>query len=145
VHRLVRYSFSIAACLCLAFAADDLGISAEAQHVANSVRAGVDSYLANCSACHQTSGEGIPGVFPPLKGSGVVNRDDASKHIRAILYGMKDARAGGVTYTAVMPPFAGALSNEEVAAIVNYERISWGNRGKPVTAAQVAAQRDHSE
>jgi cytochrome c oxidase cbb3-type subunit 2 len=44
-----------------------------------------------------------------------------------------------------MPPFAGALSNEEVAAIVNYERTSWGNRGKPVTAAQVAAQRDHSE
>jgi mono/diheme cytochrome c family protein len=145
MHTLFRHSFAIAAGLCLAFAARERGFSAEAERVPNHTQGGLDSYLAHCSACHQTGGEGIPGVFPPLKGSGVVNKDDASKHIRAILYGMKDARAGGVTYTAVMPPFAAALSNEEVAAIVNYERTSWGNRGKPVTAAQVAAQRDHSE
>jgi mono/diheme cytochrome c family protein len=131
--------------LCLAFAADDLGISAEAQHVPNSVRAGVDSYLANCSACHQTGGEGIPGLFPPLKGSGVVNKDDATKHIRVILYGMKGARAGGVIYLAVMPPFAGALSDDDIVAIVNYERKSWGNLGKAVTATQVAAERGRSK
>jgi mono/diheme cytochrome c family protein len=145
MHTLFRHSFAIAAGLCLAFAARDRGFSAEAEHLQTNVQAGLDAYLANCSACHQTSGEGLPGLFPPLKGSGVVNKDDAAKHIRAILYGMKDARAGGVTYTAAMPPFAGALSNEEIAAIVNYERTSWGNRGKPVTAAQVAAQRGHSK
>jgi mono/diheme cytochrome c family protein len=145
VHTMFRHSFAIAAGLCLAFAAHDRGLSAEPQQLPNNAQAGLNSYLANCSACHQTSGEGLPGVFPPLKGSGVVNKDDAAKHIRVILYGMRDARAGGVTYTAAMPPFAGALSNEEIAAIVNYERTSWGNRGKPVTAVQVAAERGRSK
>jgi cytochrome c oxidase cbb3-type subunit II len=145
VNTMFRHSFAIVAGLCLAFAARERGFSAEAERVPNHTQAGLDSYLANCSACHQASGEGIPGVFPPLKGSGVVNKDDAAKHILAILYGMKNARAGGVTYVAAMPPFAGALSNEEIAAIVNYERTSWGNRGKPVTARQVATQRGRSK
>jgi mono/diheme cytochrome c family protein len=108
---------------------------------ARNADAGRDLYLANCSACHQAGGEGIPGVFPPLKGSGVVNRDDAAKHIRVILDGMQGARAGVVVYTAVMPPFAGALSDAEIAGIVDYERSSWGNHGAPVTAAQVTAER----
>jgi mono/diheme cytochrome c family protein len=145
MHRLVRYSFAIAGCLCLALAAYDVGLSAEKRRPPNNGLAGLDLYLANCSACHQSGGEGIPGLFPPLKGSGVVNKDDAAKHIQAILYGMKGARAGGVVYTAIMPPFAGALSDDDIVAIVNYERKSWGNRGKPVTASQVAAQRGRSK
>jgi mono/diheme cytochrome c family protein len=145
VHRMVRHSFAIAASLCLAFAAQDRGFSAETQRAPNNAQAGLDSYLANCSACHQTSGAGIPGVFPPLKGSGIVNKKDAAKHIQVILYGMKGARSGGVTYAAAMPPFAGALSDEEIADIVNYERGSWGNQGTPVTATQVAVERGRSK
>jgi mono/diheme cytochrome c family protein len=146
VHRMIRHSFAIAASLCLTFSADDVGFSAEAQQpMSNNAQAGLDSYLANCSACHQTSGEGIPGVFPPLKGSGVVNKEDASKHIQVILYGMKSARAGGVIYAAAMPPFAGALSDDDIVAIVNYERRSWGNQGKTVTATQVAEERHRSK
>jgi mono/diheme cytochrome c family protein len=141
VHTMFRHSFAIVAGLCLAFAACDRGFSAEAERMPNHAQAGLDSYVANCSACHQASGEGIPGVFPPLKGSGVVNRDNATQHIRVILYGMKGARAGGLTYAAAMPAFAGALSDDDIVAIVNYERSSWGNRGKQVTAAQVAAER----
>jgi mono/diheme cytochrome c family protein len=112
-----------------------------------SVQAGYDAaksralYIANCSACHQSNGEGLPGVFPPLKGSGVVNKDDAVKHIQVVLNGMQGARAGGVVYAAAMPPFAGALSDAEIAGIIDYERSSWGNHGAPVAAAQVAAER----
>jgi cytochrome c oxidase cbb3-type subunit 2 len=102
---------------------------------------GRDLYIANCSACHQVSGEGLPGVFPPLKGSGVVNKDDAVKHIQLVLNGMQGARAGGVVYAAAMPPFAGVLSDAAIADIIDYERSSWGNHGKPVTAAQVAGER----
>jgi mono/diheme cytochrome c family protein len=102
---------------------------------------GRDLYIANCSACHQAGGEGLPGVVPPLRGSGVVNKDDAGKHIQVILNGMQGARAGGVVYAAVMPKFAGALSDAEISDIINYERSSWGNHGAPVTAAQVAAER----
>ena len=102
---------------------------------------GKDLYIANCSACHLANGEGIPGAFPPLKGSGVVNKDDAAKHIQVVLNGMQGARAGGVVYVSAMPPFAGVLSDAEIADIIDYERSSWGNHGIPVNAAQVAAER----
>jgi mono/diheme cytochrome c family protein len=98
-------------------------------------------YLAHCAACHQAGGEGLPGVFPPLKGSGVVNKDDATKHIQMVLNGMQGGRAGGVIYAAPMPPFADTLSDAQIAGIIDYERSSWGNHGKPVTATQVAAER----
>jgi mono/diheme cytochrome c family protein len=102
---------------------------------------GRDLYIAHCSVCHQANGEGLPNVFPPLQGSGVVNKDDATKHIVVVLDGMQGARAGGVVYASAMPPFAGKLSDAEIADIIDYERSSWGNHGKPVTAAQVAAER----
>jgi mono/diheme cytochrome c family protein len=106
---------------------------------------GSDLYIANCSACHLANGEGIPGAFPPLKGSGVVNKDDAAKHIQVVLNGMQGARAGGVVYASAMPPFAGVLSDAEIADIIDYERSSWGNHGIPVNAAQVAAERAHGQ
>jgi cytochrome c oxidase cbb3-type subunit 2 len=106
---------------------------------------GKDLYISQCSACHQVNGEGLPDVFPPLKGSGVVNKDDAAKHIHVVLYGMQGGRAGGVVYAAAMPPFAATLSDAEVADIIDYERSSWGNHGRPVTAAQVAAERSRPQ
>jgi mono/diheme cytochrome c family protein len=106
---------------------------------------GQDLYIAHCSACHQVGGEGLPGVFPPLKGSGVVNKDDAAKHMHVVLNGMQGGKAGGVLYAAAMPPFAGMLSDADIADIIDYERSSWGNHGKPVTAAQVAAERSSSQ
>ena len=102
---------------------------------------GRDLYIANCAACHLANGEGIPGAFPPLKGSGVVNKDDATKHIQVVLNGMQGGRAGGIVYSSVMPPFGGILSDAEIADIIDYERSSWGNHGTPVNAAQVAAER----
>jgi mono/diheme cytochrome c family protein len=113
----------------------------EAEQAGNDAAKGRDLYIANCSACHQASGEGIPGVFPPLKGSSVVNKDDAAKHIQVVLDGVRGGRAGGVVYAAPMPAFGGALSDAEIADIIDYERRSWGNHGKPVTAGQVAAER----
>lgn len=103
--------------------------------------AGRDLYVSNCSSCHQASGAGLPGVFPPLKGSGVVNKDDPTKHIQVVLNGMQNARAGGVVYAAAMPAFGATLSDGQIAAVINFERRSWGNHGTPVTAAQVAAER----
>ena len=106
---------------------------------------GKDLYISQCSACHQVNGDGLPGVFPPLKGSSVVNKDDAAKHMHVVLYGMQGGRAGGVVYPAAMPPFAGTLSDADIADIINYERSSWGNHGKPVAAAQGSAERSRSQ
>jgi len=102
---------------------------------------GASLYAANCSACHQASGEGIPGAFPPLKGNAAVNDADPSLHIHTVLQGAHGVTIGGVKYTSVMPPFAGQLSDAQIADIINHERSSWGNQARPVTPAEVAAAR----
>lgn len=105
---------------------------------------GAALFTTNCAACHQASGEGLPGAFPSLKGNAVVNDDDAGKHIDVVLHGLHDTEVGGVKYGSPMPPFAGTLSDAEIADIIDYERSSWGNHGKPVTAVDVAAGRAKS-
>jgi cytochrome c oxidase cbb3-type subunit 2 len=102
---------------------------------------GKSLFTATCAACHQATGEGLPGAFPPLKGDAVVNDADPTQHIRVVLYGLQGANVGGVVYSSPMPPFGTSLNDADVASIINYERSSWGNRGTPVTAEQVAAQR----
>jgi cytochrome c oxidase cbb3-type subunit 2 len=102
---------------------------------------GQSLFMANCSACHQATGEGIPGAFPPLKGNAAVDADDPTLHIHTVLQGSHGVTIGGVAYSSVMPPFADQLSDTDIANIVNYERSSWGNHAKPATAADVAAVR----
>lgn len=101
---------------------------------------GAALYTANCVACHQASGEGLPGAFPPLKGSSVVLGNDLELYITIIMKGY-NAR---VPEYGVMPP-VGTTANfkpEEVAAIMNHERTSWGNNAKEVTAEEVKAIMD---
>jgi cytochrome c oxidase cbb3-type subunit 2 len=106
---------------------------------------GAALYTANCSACHQASGEGLPGAFPPLKGNDLVNDDDPTAHIQAVLRGVHDRRVGGVVYGSAMPPFAATLNDIQIAAIIDHERSSWGNHGKLVTVTQVAAERANAK
>ena len=98
-------------------------------------------FEANCAACHQATGTGVPGAFPPLKGNAAVDNDDPTLHIHTVLHGASGVVVGGVKYSSVMPPFAGQLSDDDIANIANYERSSWGNHAKPVTPAEVAALR----
>ena len=74
-------------------------------------------YNANCAACHMPNGEGLPGVFPALKGSQIA-LEDQPKHIDVII--------NGVTGTA-MQAYAKQLTMSEIAAVVTYERNAWGN------------------
>lgn len=94
---------------------------------------GVQLYAETCAACHQTSGEGIAGAFPPLAGSKIVNDPDANILVQIILSGY-DARPE----FGAMPGFANLLTDEEIAAIANHERNSWGNKAPAVTPGQVA-------
>lgn len=102
---------------------------------------GASLYANLCSACHQASGQGLPGVFPPLAGDPVVTAEDPSEHISTVLHGKQGSTIGGVTYASAMPAFAGQLADEEIAAVVNHERTSFGNSAPTVTAEQVAALR----
>ena len=98
---------------------------------------GEELFMTTCSACHQATGKGLPGAFPPLAGSPIVNDPDYSIMVGIILKGY-DARAEYAT----MPPFADKLSDEEIAAIVNHERNSWGNNASQITVEDVKKVRD---
>jgi cytochrome c oxidase cbb3-type subunit II len=101
---------------------------------------GQQLYVANCAACHQAGGEGLPGAFPPLKGDAVVANSDAAEHIRVVLFGLQGKTISGIKYGSPMPPWT-QLSDQDIAAIIDHERSAWGNQGKPITANEVAAVR----
>jgi len=107
----------------------------------NSAGKGLQLFSTNCAACHQAGGDGLPGAFPALKGDPAVNDADPSKHIHVVVFGLEGATIGGVKYDAAMPEFGSQLSDADIADIINYERSSWGNHGKLVTAQDVAAVR----
>lgn len=101
---------------------------------------GKNLFEANCAACHQQNGQGIPGVFPPLANSDyLMARKD--KGIGIILHGLAEKIVvNGVTYDGVMPQML--LSDDAIANILTYVRTSWGNEGELITAAEVKAQRN---
>lgn len=89
---------------------------------------GERTYTAYCAACHQPNGEGLPGIFPALKGSNIALNDQAA-HIDIVLNG----KAG-----TAMQAYAKQLSLKEIAAVITYERNAWGNStGELVQAADV--------
>ena len=102
-------------------------------------------FTANCSPCHQASGEGLPGAFPSLKGNDTVNNPDPTAQILVVLYGLQGVRVGGFVYPTAMPAFGVTLSDADVVGIINHERNAWGNHGAPVTAAMVREQRAHGK
>ncbi len=95
-------------------------------------------YMNTCAACHQADGNGLAGAFPPLAGSPIVNNDNPETLIKIIMQGY-DARAE----YGVMAGFADVLTNEEIAAIANHERSSWGNNARAITAEEVGKIRDY--
>lgn len=102
---------------------------------------GAQLYGNYCSACHQLTGKGVAGVFPPLQGDPVVIADDPAEHIRIVLQGLQGKAINGVSYSSPMPAFGSQLDDEQIAAVINHERSSWGNKAPTVTAEDVAAQR----
>lgn len=102
---------------------------------------GARVFASNCSGCHQPNGRGLPGAFPPLAGDSVVTAADPTRHIEIVLFGASGSTIGGQRYTSPMPPWASLLNDEQVAAVINHERTSWGNAAPTVSAADVAAVR----
>jgi len=102
---------------------------------------GKQLYGAKCVACHQASGLGVAGVFPPLAGAEWVLGSEKVL-VSILLHGVQgELVVKGNTYNGVMPAF-GTLSDEEIAAVLSYIRSDWGNQAAAITAATVKAQRE---
>jgi nitrite reductase (NO-forming)/hydroxylamine reductase len=97
-------------------------------------------YNSHCAACHQISGLGMSGVFPPLANSDYL-LEDKDRAIQTVIGGLTGKiTVNGKDYNAVMPNFS-YLKDAEVANIVTYIMNSWGNKGFQVNASEVAAAR----
>ncbi len=93
-------------------------------------------YAANCQSCHQQNGEGLKGAFPPLKGSKIVLDDNPEIMIEIIMNGYSGRVGEGF---AVMPAIGtnNNLNPEEITAIINHEKTSWGNNAKKINVDEV--------
>lgn len=101
---------------------------------------GKELYVKLCSSCHQLTGAGIPGAFPPLAASDYLNKD-VNRSIKTIITGLTgEVVVNGAKYNSAMPAQA-ALSDQDIADVLTYVYASWGNNKKKVTPAMVKAQR----
>lgn len=98
-------------------------------------------YDAQCASCHGAKGQGAPPNYPPLAGNQSIQMTSAVNPIRMVLNGGYPPGTEGNARPYGMPPFAQTLSDNEVAAVVTYIRVSWGNRGTAVTARDANALR----
>lgn len=93
-----------------------------------------------CAACHQATGQGLPGQFPPLAGSDWVNVDSPHRVIRIVLYGFKGpVTVSGKEFNNNMPPWKPILKPEEIAAVLTFVRQNkeWGNTAPAVKVEDV--------
>jgi cytochrome c oxidase subunit 2 len=98
---------------------------------ADLMKRGEEVYNASCAACHQANGAGIPGVFPGLVNS-KITIGPAADHIDIVIKG----KAG-----TAMQAFGQQLNAADLAAVITYERNSWGNAASVVQPADIKAAR----
>lgn len=105
---------------------------------------GQQVYTSKCVACHQATGLGVTGVFPPLAASEWVT-GDAKLLARILLHGISgEMHVAGATYNGAMPSWK-QLSDDELAALMSHLRSQWGNKASPIDAALVKAERDATQ
>lgn len=107
--------------------------------------AGQRLYNQQCAACHQATGQGIPGAFPPLAGSEYVVGSD-ERVIKIVVHGLQGPiEVNGATFNGLMPAFGAGSpfnwSDERIAQVLTYIRSEWGNEAGPITTEQVTQVR----
>jgi len=108
------------------------------------IAAGKKSYQQACIACHQNTGLGVAGVYPPLVGSEqVIGKDEGL--IRILLHGLNGPIVvKGNPYNGAMPAFGKVIgggynwNEEKISQVLTYIRQEWGNTAAPVTKEKVA-------
>ncbi|MGE5171327.1 MAG: c-type cytochrome [Rudaea sp.] len=95
-------------------------------------------YVDQCAGCHMENGEGVPGVFPPIKNNSGIHAHDPTSLARLVLEGAQSAVTPSKPEGFAMPAFDWKLSDRDVADLLTYIRASFGNQAAPVEASKVA-------
>lgn len=96
---------------------------------------GAKIYKAKCVACHQLTGAGIPGAFPPLKGSDYLLAD-TKRAVQQVLNGSNEPMVvNGATYVIPMP--FQVDTHQDAVDVINYVLNAWGNDGGTVKLEDV--------
>jgi mono/diheme cytochrome c family protein len=104
---------------------------------------GKQLYAAQCVACHQASGKGLAGVFPPLDASEWVTGDERIV-ANILLHGIVgEITVAGVAYQGNMPAFK-QLGDAELAALASHIRGAWSNKAAPIMPELIAQERKAS-
>lgn len=107
----------------------------------NVMTAGEAIYQDTCSACHQSEGQGVPRMFPPLAKNASVQAADPTTLIRIVLEGAQTVPTTAQPTPSSMPPFNWKLDDGEIAAVLTFIRGKWANSAAAVTADEVKALR----
>jgi mono/diheme cytochrome c family protein len=99
---------------------------------------GASIYQDRCAGCHQTDGKGAPPAYPPLAGSRSLTALSVINPIRIVLNGGYPPTTAGNPRPYGMPPFSVSLDDKEIAAVISYIRMSWGNKGGLVSPVDVS-------
>jgi mono/diheme cytochrome c family protein len=105
-------------------------------------------YQNACQVCHQASGLGAPGQFPPLAGSDWVLVEHPNRIIRLVLNGIAGPiEVNGQAFNNVMPPWKDVLSDDDIAAVLTYVRRQkdWKNTAAEVKPETVKAIREKTK
>lgn len=114
-------------------ASEDSEVTSTATYTKEDLMARGETVSATCVACHGADGKGIPGVFPAIAG-GAVATGPVEDHINIVMFG----KAG-----TAMQAFAGQLSDEDIAAVITYQRNAYGNdTGDIVLPSEIQAKRN---
>jgi mono/diheme cytochrome c family protein len=101
------------------------------------IEAGRKVYAGQCAVCHGAEGQGQANAYPPLAGNQSITMESPVNSIRMVLNGGYSAGTRKNPRPYGMPPFSHILNDDEVAAVVTYIRVAWGNNGTPVKTSQV--------
>ena len=111
----------------------------------DAVAEGKRIFGANCSACHQSTGLGVPGAFPPVVGSEWVTGPEQTV-VRILLNGLSGpVKVKGATYNGAMPAWKESMSDDDIAHVITYLRQWTPNAAPAVTAGTVAGLRKEHE
>ena len=104
---------------------------------------GAQRYETHCADCHGARGEGARAsggatIYPALAGNRLVTMEPPVNLIRVIVHGGFLPATAGNPRPFGMPPFGLALTDDEIAAIASFLRVSWGSAAGAVSPSEVA-------